>query len=111
MKAVLAQTWPEAVFGEASSAAQAIEAVRAGCWDVLILDLSLPDKSGMAVLREIRRLRSPAAVLVLTLHAGAAWARGVRRAGASGYIEKSAPPGRISAAVATVLSGQTYFPE
>ncbi|HUP04317.1 MAG TPA: PAS domain S-box protein [Bryobacteraceae bacterium] len=110
LRAFLEQTWPDAVFGDAASAAEAVEAARQNKWDLLILDLSLPDKSGMAVVREITELPESTPILVLSMHAGRDWARQARRMGAAGYVNKSAPPARIRAAVAAVLAGRTYEP-
>ena len=111
MKSVLAHTWPEAAFGEVGNASQVLHAVLAGEWDIVVLDLSLPDKSGMVVLKALRRRRPRVPVLILTMHNEPAYLRAARRSGASGYIDKSSPPAQITAAVAAILSGRTFFPE
>jgi len=107
LKAILAEIFPAAFCGEVENADQALEALRAADWDILLLDLSMPGKSGMAVLAA---MPSPVPVLVISMHEGAAYASRLRRAGASGYISKSSSLDRIAAAVTTVLAGQQYFP-
>jgi PAS domain S-box-containing protein len=110
LKAVLAQTWPEALFGEAGDGSAALQAALSGSWDIIILDLSMPGKSGLAVLHELRIMRPALPVLVLSMHAEPAYAEAARQAGARGYVAKSNSPAHIATAVALILAGGNHFP-
>jgi CheY-like chemotaxis protein len=110
LKAVLAHTWPEAVFGEAVDGSVALQAALFGSWDILILDLSMPGKSGLAALDELRTVRSAPPVLVLSLHVEPGYAEAVRKAGARGYLAKSNSPSHVATAVALILAGGDHFP-
>lgn len=74
--------------------------------DLVVTDLTLPDKDGLEMLKDIQALYPGLAVLVVSMHDEAFYATRVLRAGARGYVMKSEGPERIVAAVRTVLAGQ-----
>jgi DNA-binding NarL/FixJ family response regulator len=74
------------VFGEASTAHEAIQLVSEQDWDVVVLDLALGDSSGLGVLQEMQKLHPGLPVLILTMYAEEQYARRAFKAGASGYI-------------------------
>ena len=76
------------VCGEAGSAAELLDRLREGGWDVLVLDLALPDRSGLDVLGEVTRDWPEMTVVVFTMHDDRRYVRRALREGASGYVTK-----------------------
>jgi DNA-binding NarL/FixJ family response regulator len=100
---------PEMVLaGEARSGEEALDKVREGQWDVVVLDISLPDRSGLDVLKQIRSERPDLPILVLTMHAEEQYAVRVLRAGAAGYLTKESAPEQLVAAIKKVARGGKY---
>jgi DNA-binding NarL/FixJ family response regulator len=99
---------PEMVFGEASTALQALAMVRDNEWGLVVLDISLGDLSGQEVLRELKQVRPSLPVLVLTMHAEGQYARRAFRAGAAGYITKDSPREELAKAIHKVMEGGRY---
>jgi len=97
-----------AVCGEAGNAEEILEQVQNHEWDLVILDINMPGRSGIEVLREIRRLRPRLPVLVLSMHAEDQYGKRVLRTGASGYMNKNVAPEELIKAVHKVLSGGRY---
>jgi DNA-binding NarL/FixJ family response regulator len=89
--------------GEAGSAAEGVRMIQEQPWDVVLLDLSLPDRSGLETLRELRRLRPDVPVLVMSMHPESHYGEGARAAGAAAYLTKGSDPEEIAAAVRGVL--------
>lgn len=108
LKQVLREGIPDAVFGEAADGAEALRLARAAEWNAVILDISLPDKSGLDVLKELRALRPRLPVLVLSMHAEEQFAIRVLRAGAAGYLTKKAAARDLVEAVLKVGAGSKY---
>ena len=88
MKQILAGMPDLQVGGEASRGDEALDKIRAESWDLVVLDTTLPDRSGLDVLKQIRVEHPEIPVLVLTTQADEQYAVRVLRAGASGYIGK-----------------------
>ena len=78
-------------------------------WDIVILDISLPGKNGLEILRSIRELQSKVPVLILSMVPVAQYARRILQAGASGYLTKSEPAEEFIKAVRTISRGMKYF--
>lgn len=105
---VIADAFTEASFGEVGTAPEAIEAVRAEAWDLVVLDISLDGKSGLDVLSEIRCIAPSVRVLVMTMYGEEEYAFRAFRSGASGYITKASAPEELVNAVKKVVSGGLY---
>ncbi len=105
---MLVDAFPDLVFGEASSAREALAAVRDAFWDIVVLDLSLPGASGLDVLAELRLVAPQVPVLIMTMYGESEYAVRAFRGGASGYITKGSAPEQILEAVRKVLSGGRY---
>lgn len=97
------------VTGEAASAAEAILAVRKYRPDVVLLDVRLPDRSGLDVCRELKTQPSAPRVLFLTSFADNTLVLAAMQAGGDGYLLKDNEPRDIVAAIRTVLSGGIIF--
>lgn len=98
-----------AYFGEAGSAAEALTLAFGGSWDVVLLDLGLPDRHGLDVLRELRTKRPELPVLILTMFPEDQLALRLLEIGASGYLTKESAPEELLRAVDRVLAGHKYL--
>ena len=108
LKQVLAESLSETTFGDASNADEALGMVRTADWDVVVLDISLPGKSGIEALKELRAANPRLPVLVLSMHPEEQFAVRALKAGAAGYVTKRTAARDVVAAVQKVLSGGRY---
>ncbi len=97
------------VAGEAANGQQAIQRVRAGGIDVLLLDISLPDKNGIEVLKQVKKECPALAVLMLTMHREDQYAIRAIKAGASGFLNKQSAPDELVTALREVACGRKYI--
>jgi two-component system, NarL family, invasion response regulator UvrY len=95
--------------GEASTAEEALRLAHESRWDIVILDLSLPDRSGLHVLTELKRDFPDLPVLVLSMHADDEYALRALRSGASGYVTKESAPEELITAIEKVMRGGRYM--
>jgi two-component system invasion response regulator UvrY len=109
VKRVLGKQPSMPTFGEASSFQEALKLLREQDWDVAVLDISLGDRSGLEILKELKQIRPRLPVLVLTMHSEEQFARRALKAGASGYITKDSPRAELVTAVNKVMSGGRYI--
>jgi len=93
---------------EAASGSETLEKVLSGSWNLVILDINLPDCSGLDVLRRIRVNHPETAVLVLSGFPERQYAINVLRAGAAGYLSKDCASETLLTAVCTALQGRRY---
>jgi DNA-binding NarL/FixJ family response regulator len=100
-----------AFFGEASSISEALRLVREEYWDVVVLDLSLGDRSGLELLKDLKQIRPRLPVLILSMHSEEQYARRAFKAGAAGYITKDSPRSELIKALDKVMKGGRYFSE
>lgn len=108
LRETLGEAFPRATFGEAKAAQEALESVMHQDWDVLILDISMPGKSGLEILDDLRRLRPKLPVLLLSMHPEGQFARRALKAGAAGYLTKESAPEELKEAVRRVQAGGHY---
>ena len=108
LKQILADAPDMVVVGEAAKGDEALEKIIAEHYDVVVLDISLPDMSGLEVLKQIKDLRPQLAVLILTIHPEEQYAVRVLQAGASGYMTKDTAPDELAAAIRKVAEGGRY---
>lgn len=107
---ILLVAFPSAIIAEVNSGASAMSLVSSDeRWDLVVLDLSLPDESGLDVLKRIRDKQQKLPVLILSMHAADQFARRAIIAGASGYLTKDAADVDLVTAVTRVLRGGKYF--
>jgi two-component system invasion response regulator UvrY len=108
IKQVLGQESDVAVLGEAEDSEQVLQRIDEQGWDVVVLDIAMPGRSGLDALREIRRRRPNLPVLVLSMHSEEQFAIRAIKAGASGFISKSDAPTEIVRAIRKVVTGKKY---
>jgi DNA-binding NarL/FixJ family response regulator len=96
------------VCAEADTAGQAIDIVAKQKFDLALLDISLPDKNGLELIKDIRSLRPDLPILVVSMHDEMVYAERVLRAGGRGYIMKQEGGVKFLSAIRQVLSGQVY---
>src|ERR1035437_5594660 len=106
---VLAEAFPGGRIAQASDGAEALQAVYDGDWDLVVLDLSLPGRTGLDVLKEIRGARPRLPILILSTYPEQQFATRALRAGASGYLNKGSPPEVLVSAVRKILAGGKYI--
>ena len=93
---------------ESATAAETLAQLRTAPFDLLILDINMPDRSGIDILRQVRASHPDTRVLVLSGFSEKQYAVNVLRAGAAGYLAKDQAPEEIMRAVHTVLAGERY---
>src|SRR5580765_8578391 len=99
------------VCGEADTAGQAFTAVGAQKPDLVIADISLPDRNGLELIKDLQAMHSGLPVLVVSMHDESLYAERVLRAGGRGYIMKQEGGKKLMGAIRQVLSGQIYVSE
>ena len=108
MKQILAEEFRRAIFGEARNAQEALDLVWKEHWDVVVLDITMPGRSGLEVLREIKKSKPRVPVLVLSMHPENQFAVRVLKRGASGYMTKESAADELVGAIKKVLAGGRY---
>jgi DNA-binding NarL/FixJ family response regulator len=99
------------VSAEAENAAQAMAAISAHRPDLVIADITLPDKSGLELIKDIQTLHTGLRVLVISMHDESLYAERVLRAGGRGYIMKQEGGRKLMEAIRQVLAGKVYVSE
>lgn len=107
---ILAVKIPGLQLAEAVDGATAIECLRAGAFDLVLLDLTLPGTSGLSLLRRLRREFAAVPILVVSMHPADQFAQRALQAGAAGYVAKDSDPEEVVRAVATALAGGRHVP-
>lgn len=109
LKQILDETEGEIrVEGEAVNGREVLEKIQAREWDVLVLDITMPGRSGLDILKDIRQLKPGLPVLILSMHAEEQFATRMLKAGASGYLNKESAPEELVKAIRKVYSGGKY---
>ena len=108
LQLILAAAFKEAKFGEAEDCQQALAAAIEHHWDLVILDVSMPGRGGLDVLKELKAQRPKTPVLVLSMHAERQFAVRALRAGAAGYLTKASAGAELLKAVEHILAGGRY---
>lgn len=109
LKLILADHFKKAVFGEAQNATEALALVWNEKWDVVVLDITLPGRNGLEVLKEIKRSRPKLPVLILSMHPEDQFAVRLLKAGAAGYLTKESAGEELVGAIKKVVGGGRYI--
>jgi two-component system, NarL family, invasion response regulator UvrY len=94
--------------GEAENSGQVMQRINEETWDVVVLDIAMPDRNGLETLSEIRKVRPALPVLILSMHSAEQFAFRAIKAGASGYLTKSTAPTELVHAIRRILDGKKY---
>jgi len=109
LKQLLATTADLQVVGEAGDGHEALQRVRELSFEVLLLDMSMPGKSGIELIKQIRSEKPALRILVLTMHEEAQYAIRAIRAGAAGYLTKDSAPALLVSAIRKVATGGAFI--
>ena len=108
LKQILADVGDMTVCDEAASGAETLAKIRKREYDVVLLDISMPGRSGLEVLKDIKAEHPKQPVLILSMHAEEQYAVRALRAGASGYLTKASAPDELIGAIRKVSYGRKY---
>lgn len=109
LRQIVSET-PDIVVGsEARTAAEAVERVKERRWDVVVLDLNLPDRSGLEILAQLRAIAPDMPVLILSMHEQLSYASRALTAGALGYVNKSNARAHLVTAIRKVARGERFL--
>ena len=97
------------VCAEAESSAQAVRLVREHALDVVLLDITMPDRNGLDTLKQLKKEKPKLAVLMLSMHPEEIYALRAIKAGASGYLNKQSAPALLVTAIRQVAGGRRYI--
>jgi DNA-binding NarL/FixJ family response regulator len=109
LRRILAADPAFAVAGEAKDGHEVLAAVRSGGFEVLLLDLSMPGRSGIELIGQVKAERPGLRVLVLSMHGEQQYAVRAIRAGAAGYLTKDAAPTQLVAALHKIAAGGLFI--
>ena len=109
LKQILLDEFPAAMIEEVADAEELIKKVMTAKWDVVVSDLSMPGRSGLDALQQIKLSYPDLPVLILSIHPEEQYALRALKAGASGYLSKDTAPDELVKAVQKVLLGKKYI--
>jgi two-component system, NarL family, invasion response regulator UvrY len=111
LKTILSKSKDIVLAGEADNGIDVLKKARKEKWDVLVLDLSLPGRSGLNVLKELKTISPNLPVLILSVHSESQYALRVLKAGAAGYLTKECVPEKLTHAIRKIHGGERYVSE
>lgn len=106
---ILAEEPDIEVMGEAADASELFTLLKSQSCDVMVLDITMPGKSGLEILKDLRKSHPSLPVLILSIHPEDQYAVRALRAGAAGYITKESAPEELVQAIRRVLAGKKYL--
>lgn len=109
LRKILEDEFSEVTIGEASRDIEIAEQLGKNKWDLVILDINMPGKSGLEVLKDIKATHPQIPVLILSMYPEEQFALRVMKSGASGYIRKDSAPEELVDAVKEILEGRKYI--
>jgi two-component system invasion response regulator UvrY len=109
LREILEQAEASVTIGEAASAHEAVELAGKKLWDIVVLDITMPGRNGLELLKDLKRERPNVPALVLSVHPADQYAIRVLRAGASGYLTKESAPEELLTAIRHILRGARYI--
>jgi two-component system, NarL family, invasion response regulator UvrY len=109
VKQILAEAFAQATFGEARNAHELLALVGGERWDIVVLDLNMPDSNGLEALKQIKQSHDQLPVLILSMYPEDQYAVRTIRAGAAGYLNKESAPEELVLAIRKILHGGQYI--
>lgn len=108
LKQILAETSDIVVSGEAANGQEILNKIFKNDYDVVLLDISMPGKSGLDILKDLKSIKPKLPVLILSMHPEEQYAVRVLKSGASGYLTKESAPDELITAIRKVSLGGKY---
>lgn len=108
LKEILADTGDIEVVGEATNGHEVMARVRAMPFDVLVLDMSMPGRSGIELIRQVKAEKAALRILVLSMHSEEQYAVRALKAGAAGYLTKESAADELVVAIRRIAGGGAY---
>ena len=108
LKEILSEHPDMKVLGEAQNSHEVLNLIRKEHWDVVVLDITMPGRDGLDVLKELKKTRPKLPVLVLSIHPEEQYGVRALKAGASGYLQKESAPAELVTAVRKIARGGKY---
>jgi DNA-binding NarL/FixJ family response regulator len=96
------------IVGEAASASEALSLVKTSEADIAIVDISMPGKSGLDFLKDVKKMKLNTRVLILSMHPEDRFAIRALKSGAAGYLTKESAPDELVKAIRTIMTGRKY---
>lgn len=109
LKLILRERFPNVEFGEAADGNEALQAIWAKPWDVVLLDISMPGRGGLDALKDIKQVNPKLPVIILSMHPEDQFSIRMLKLGASGYIRKDSAGHDLVNAVSAALDGNHYI--
>ena len=108
LRQILSDTKDMEVAGEACNGVEALQMSREGVWDVVLMDVSMPDRNGIDALKLLKKEQPRLPVLILSMYPEDQYAIRALKAGAAGYLNKQSAPDQLVTAIRQVASGKKY---
>jgi DNA-binding NarL/FixJ family response regulator len=108
LRQILAETVDLVAADEACNGVEALGKIRDDGYEMVLLDITMPGRSGLEILKDIKALKPKLPVLILSIHTEELYALRALRAGASGYLTKESAPDELVAAIRKILLGKKY---
>lgn len=109
LRQIVAETSDIVITGEASTGKEAIQDILKDNYDVVLLDITMPDINGLDILKELKRKRPDIRILILSMHPEEQFAIRALKAGAAGYLTKDSAPSELVGAIYKVAKGGKYI--
>jgi DNA-binding NarL/FixJ family response regulator len=107
---LIRDAYPAANITEAENSLEVLSHINEKCWDILLMDISMPGRNGVETLKQIRANGITTPVLMLSIHSEDQYALRVLKAGASGFLNKQSATDELLTAITRILSGKKYIP-
>ncbi len=109
LRHILSQAFPSAIVEEVTNAEDLLQRATKGKWDVVITDITMPGRTGLEILQQVKLHHPKLPFLILSMHSEDHYAIRVLKAGASGYISKESAPAELVKAINQLLLGKKYI--
>lgn len=109
LKHIITSSFPEMICGETASSAEALKSLRMNRWDMIIVDIKLPGINGLELLHQIHSMRLEIKVLIFSMYTEEQFSIRAIRAGAHGYLTKTADDDQIIQAIRIIQNGRKYI--
>ena len=108
LKQILTEEPDIALVGEAQTSSEVFDLVRAHDWDAVVLDITMPGRGGLDILKELKREHPKLPVLILSIHPEDQYAVRALKEGAAGYMNKECAPEELTGAIRKIIKGGKY---